>query len=335
MLHDGTVLLTGLKPNGFESGAEIYDPALEASQPVDSWPTNVGWVATLAVLVDGRVLLDLPAVYDPVASTFTRIPRWEFNDTPPAAVLPDGKVLLTGGNTDTGNVASAELFDPATNTFSPVESMSSERDGHTANLLPNGAVLIAGGATNSLLVISSAELYDPAVSRFSSTGSMISPRLAHTAVVLGNGQVLVAGGQESSPPEGTSRMFLGISSAELYTPAVLIAAPVLSSLSADGQGQGAIWHAATGEIASSTSPAGAGEVLSMYTTSLMNGGVIPPQVAVAGRLAEVLFFGAAPGYPGYYQVNFRVPNGVAPGPAIPVRLTYLGRPSNAVAIGVQ
>ena len=73
----------------------------------------------------------------------------------------------------------------------------------------------------------------------------------------------------------------------------------------------------------------------MYTTSLFEGGAISPQVAIGGKLAEVLYFGDAPGYPGYFQVNFRVPAGVAPGAAVPVRLTYIGRPSNAVTMGVQ
>ena len=66
----------------------------------------------------------------------------------------------------------------------------------------------------------------------------------------------------------------------------------------------------------------------MYTTSLASGGVIPPQVSIGGRLAQVLYFGAS-GYPGYNQVNFRVPGGVVPAPAVSVRLTYLGRSSTA------
>jgi uncharacterized protein (TIGR03437 family) len=90
----------------------------------------------------------------------------------------------------------------------------------------------------------------------------------------------------------------------------------------------------TGQVASSQTPALAGEILSIYVSGLAEGGAIPPQVAVGGRLAEVLFFGDAPGYPGYFQVNFRVPGGVSAGAAVPVRLTYLGRSSNPVTLAV-
>jgi len=171
----------------------------------------------------------------------------------------------------------------------------------------------------------SAELYDPVADKFSVTGSMTENRERHTATLLPDGTVLVAGGGLNGR---------GTVGAEIYHLNLLIPAPVLFSLSGDGRGHGAIWHAQTGRIAAAGNPANAGEVLSMYTTSLVAGGVIPPQVSIGGRLAEVLYFGPS-GYPGYTQVNFRVPNGIASGPTVSVRLTYLGRPSNQVTLGVR
>ena len=63
--------------------------------------------------------------------------------------------------------------------------------------------------------------------------------------------------------------------------------------------------------------------------------MIPPQVSVGGRLGEIMFFGDAPGYPGYFQVNFQVPAGVTAGSSVPVVLSYIGRSSNTVTIGLQ
>ena len=177
---------------------------------------------------------------------------------------------------------------------------------------------------------SSAEVYDPVKGVFTDAGNMTAPRECQTATLLNSGDVLLAGGAATeNAGYGTT------ASAELYHPLSPSSPPALFSLTGDGRGQGAIWHATTGQLASPQSPASAGEFLSMYVSGLFEGGAIPPQVAVGGRLAEIAFFGDAPGYPGYFQVNFQVPSGVTAGPSVPVALTYLGRSSNTVSVSVQ
>jgi uncharacterized protein (TIGR03437 family) len=219
-----------------------------------------------------------------------------------------------------------ELYDSATGTFTATGNMIAGHVLSTATLLPDGTVLLAG----SWLwpgSIANAELYDPVKGGFTATGNMITPRgTGQTATLLNSGEVLVTGGTDL-PPRITAN-------AEIYHPGVLLPAPQLFTLSGDGQGQGAILHAGTARVVTASDPGVPGEVLEIYGTGLKDGSVIPPQVAIGGRLAEILYFGNAPGFTALSQVNVRIPSGVAPGPSVPVRLTYIGRPSNEVTIGV-
>jgi hypothetical protein len=353
LLDTGKVLIAG----GSSLTAELYDPSTGTFAPTGDM-TEPGFVGTASLLPYGGVLFtrsvsefdeDHADLYDPAMGTFTRTgdlidvaasgPPLKPGEQPTATLLANGKVLIAGGTWgDFGGSNIAELFDPASGLFTSTGTMTVGIGAFAAaTLLPDGKVLIAGrydGVKCGNIVIGQpqlgtcpgeAELYDPAEAAFGPPVETQSME-GHRSTLLPDGTVLLTGGFRCC---GTS-----IDSAELYTPATLVPSPVLFSLSRNGQGQGAIWHAQTGQIASTDNPAAAGEALSMYATGLVAGGVIPPRVAVGRWLAEILYFGVS-SYPGYYQVNFRMPGGVTPGSGVPIRLIYLDRPSNEVTIAVQ
>jgi hypothetical protein len=124
-----------------------------------------------------------------------------------STLLPDGRVLIAGGQNG-GALASAEVFDPASNNFISTGRMSVARAGHSATLIRDGTVLIAGGYNGTYL--STAEIYNPGTGRFTPTSQMTIARSGHEAILLNNGKVLLAGGV------GTGWTFL--SSAEIYDP---------------------------------------------------------------------------------------------------------------------
>lgn len=139
---------------------------------------------------------------------------------PTATLLPDGRVLVTGGYSGTQELASAELYDPGRRAFAMTGAMLSARTNHTATLLRNGQVLVVGGQCHGN-TLSSAELYDPSTGEWTATGSLHLARDYHTATLLSNGMVLVAGGSRfGSPPVYAQGSPPGsaLDVAELYDP---------------------------------------------------------------------------------------------------------------------
>jgi Abnormal spindle-like microcephaly-assoc'd, ASPM-SPD-2-Hydin/Galactose oxidase, central domain/Kelch motif len=237
LLNNGNVLIAGGEDlsagNPLLASAELYDPATGTFTATGSMTSaRVSDTATLLnngmVLVAGGVAtaaacpgLNSVDLYDPATGTFTATGSMTDNRFGHSATLLDnGKVLVAGGENcelSTGDyvLASSELYDPATEMFTPSGSMTSERGGHTATLLNNGMVLAAGGFTAFGVILASAELYDPATGTFIATGTMTSARsFINTTPLLNNGTALLAGGDSSG---GTI-----LASAELYSPVALI-----------------------------------------------------------------------------------------------------------------
>jgi hypothetical protein len=224
-LLNGTVLIAGGNFMQVLSSIETYDPSagVFTSQSAFMNVPRTGHATTQ--LADGRLLLtggedatlrvnSSAEIYDPASRKFSptgSLIQGRHGHT--ATLLGDGTVLVVGGYSDTAGpnngtsvVLVAEIYNPMNQTFSQTSSNPNvARAYHTATLLPNGKVLIAGGQIPGQQDTSNAELYDPTTETFTLLAvNMSGPRYNHTATLLNDGRVLIADGitQAGSPGNG-------------------------------------------------------------------------------------------------------------------------------------
>jgi hypothetical protein len=236
LLGDGRVLAASGQLNAESLVLDLAtaDFSIEAPMAV----TRNAHAASL--LTDGRVLvtggyipdgfdgtaIDSVEIYDPVTNTWSLAAPMTYKRTSHGSLtLPNGKVLVVGGLSiyDTGYatpadyVATAEVYDPATNTWSNAGTVPNGLFGPSAELLDNGKVLVVGGRNYgpTFSSLSVAVLYDFVTNSWTPTGSMISPR-QNRAAKLSDGRVLIGGGvtgSSTSFPDPRDQL------AEVYDPA--------------------------------------------------------------------------------------------------------------------
>jgi hypothetical protein len=205
LLANGDVLITGGADHDVPGGvasAEVFHAADLSFRSVR--PMHYARVShTASLLRDGRVLIvggrgdrvnAVAELYDPKTESFTdtgSLATLRYKHT--AGLLPDGRVLVAGGSDErdwSGNLTSAEIYDPKTGKFGAVSSMRDSRFKlpEEAVVLESGKLLIAGGSKT-------VEVFNPATSRFAvASGEISGPWHFMTETRLGDGRVLLAGG---------------------------------------------------------------------------------------------------------------------------------------------
>jgi WD40 repeat protein len=222
--NDKRVLVTGgLDVNGNPlMSAELYDPNTGTFSPTPTTGSMqfVHASHTATLLNTGKVLIigwgpATAELFDPSTGTFKATGSMlAARVSHTATLLKNGKVLVAAGIGEIGGapgvLPEAELYDPVTGSFSQTTGhLANARQWHTANLLADGRVLLAGGLLdNAERATATAELFDPTTQMFTATtGSMTTARAFQTATVLNDGTVQVTGGDDGTGPLATVEVY--------------------------------------------------------------------------------------------------------------------------------
>lgn len=212
LMTDGSVLVVG--GTGPGSGrSDHYDPATDRWNSVFFGGSREG--ASVVVLPNGTVLVTggygggswqgtsmawIPRdnMWGTTIDNFNNVSvMWHRRGHHTATQLPDGRILVAGGENDTGALAEAELYNPRTNSWTQVPPMAEKRALHSAALLPDGRVLVAGGEpayTIPATTTATSEIFDPATMTWSPGPTMVLARSRASTVPLPDGRVLIIGG---------------------------------------------------------------------------------------------------------------------------------------------
>jgi N-acetylneuraminic acid mutarotase len=246
LLPDGKVLIAGGYNGSYLASTELYDPTTRSFTPGGKMVTaRSGQVAVL--LNNGKVLLAGgngtgwsfladAEVYDPAAKTFAATGAMTTaRAAHTATLLKDGNVLITGGHrgrrAEITIYSSAEIYNPASGSFSSTGNLTVKRHKHDATLLGDGRVLITGGSDerDERGAYRNVEIFNPATGVFMSIGNMNAARykLQGTTILLRNGKVLIAGGSnraEVFDPATNSFAYAGgdMGSTRLFATATLL-----------------------------------------------------------------------------------------------------------------
>ncbi len=234
LLTNGRVLIVGGEDSvGPIASAEIYDPVAGSFTPIVAM-ANARWAHTATLLPNGKVLISGGAdnvdsqasaeLFDPSTNSFTSIENMTSARTHhTATLLQNGNVLLAGGWSTFDPItplASAELFDPSTNTFTAIAAMTTARASHAAVLAPDGSLVILAGNNAHNVSISSDDVYESGSGIFTSTGSLLHDRWLHTATLLSSGKVLVVAGERRFFDDDGLPNLVVLASAEIFDPAM-------------------------------------------------------------------------------------------------------------------